>query len=215
MTFFKIVGTDKKTKARAGILRTPHGEIQTPVFVPVGTQGTVKSLTPEDLSKIDVQIFLANTYHLYLRPGAEVIEKLGGLHKFVGWGKPLMTDSGGFQVFSASAFPKDRRCRVATKKRELRSTLMCGMHSSQITTTNFYSRPFKGHSVSSVRSDRPTEFNNTTTDNGLDILKIAGQEASEVNGLIQAINTDRGSQFYSNKKDKNGEVDSVFRDYLE
>ena len=98
--FFKIIAKDKRSKARAGILKTPHGEIQTPVFVPVGTQGTVKSLTNDDLSNIGVQIFFANTYHLYLRPGADTIEKLGGLHKFTGWDKPLMTDSGGFQVFS-------------------------------------------------------------------------------------------------------------------
>ncbi|MDP3998216.1 MAG: tRNA guanosine(34) transglycosylase Tgt [bacterium] len=106
-SFFKFIGQDKKSRARAGILKTSHGEIQTPVFVPVGTKGTVKSLTCEDLSNIGVQIFLANTYHLYLRPGVDVVEKLGGLHGFTGWNKPLMTDSGGFQVFSLASLEID------------------------------------------------------------------------------------------------------------
>lgn len=98
--FFRISAKDKKTQARAGIINTAHGKILTPAFVPVGSQATVKSLTPQDLKEIGVQVFFANTYHLYLRPGAEVIQKLGGLHKFMNWDRPLMTDSGGFQVFS-------------------------------------------------------------------------------------------------------------------
>src|SRR5947209_10464581 len=88
--------------ARAGVLRTPHGEMDTPVFMPVGTQGTVKSVSPEELEALGARIVLGNTYHLYLRPGADTVEKLGGLHRFMGWRGALLTDSGGFQVFSLS-----------------------------------------------------------------------------------------------------------------
>lgn len=86
--------------ARAGTFHTPHGSINTPTFAPVGTQATVKSVTPDQLKAINTQIVLANTYHLYLRPGDELIAKLGGLHKFMAWDSPILTDSGGFQVFS-------------------------------------------------------------------------------------------------------------------
>lgn len=86
--------------ARAGVVTTPHGVIQTPVFMPVGTQASVKSVSPHELQDLQAQIILSNTYHLYLRPGAEIVEKLGGLHKFMAWDRPILTDSGGFQVFS-------------------------------------------------------------------------------------------------------------------
>lgn len=88
--------------ARAGQVNTPHGVIQTPVFMPVGTQASVKSLSPDELWGVGAQIILGNTYHLYLRPGAEVVEQFGGLHGFMGWSGPILTDSGGFQVFSMS-----------------------------------------------------------------------------------------------------------------
>jgi queuine tRNA-ribosyltransferase len=91
---------DKNTNARIGVLHTPHGDIQTPAFVPVGTQATVKSLTPDDLHELEVQLYFVNTYHMYLRPGTEIVKKFGGLHNFMHWDKPLITDSGGFQVFS-------------------------------------------------------------------------------------------------------------------
>ena len=87
-------------RARAGRFTTPHGNIQTPIFAPVGTQGTVKGLTPQQLVDLKTQLLLANTYHLYLRPGDEVVAELGGLHQFMGWDGPILTDSGGFQVFS-------------------------------------------------------------------------------------------------------------------
>ena len=90
----------KDGKARRGRLYTPHGVIETPVFMPVGTQGTVKAMIHKLLKEIGTQIILGNTYHLYLRPGTEVIKKAGGLHKFIGWNKPILTDSGGYQVFS-------------------------------------------------------------------------------------------------------------------
>lgn len=97
---FKILTRDKKTGARVGLFKTPHGVVETPVFVPVGTQATVKSLTPQDLKEIGVQILFGNTYHLHLRPGEETVKKFGGLGKFMGWSGATMTDSGGFQVFS-------------------------------------------------------------------------------------------------------------------
>ena len=103
MTFsFEIVHRSSETSARLGEIHTPHGCVETPVFMPVGTQATVKSLTPEDLYALGVQVILGNTYHLYLRPGHDVIGKLGGLHRFMHWDRPILTDSGGFQVFSLS-----------------------------------------------------------------------------------------------------------------
>jgi len=91
---------DRITQARTGVIHTPHGDIETPAFVPVGTQASVKSLTPEELQKLDVHLFFVNTYHMVLRPGLDVITKAGGLHRFMGWDGPIITDSGGFQVFS-------------------------------------------------------------------------------------------------------------------
>ena len=90
----------KDGNARAGIIETPHGKIETPVFMPVGTQATVKTMTREELETIETEIILGNTYHLYLRPGDKLIDDFGGLHKFMNWDKPILTDSGGFQVFS-------------------------------------------------------------------------------------------------------------------
>jgi queuine tRNA-ribosyltransferase len=97
---FTVQKKDTKTQARVGVLRTPHGDVQTPMFVPVGTQATVKTLTPSELKEMGAEIVLANTYHLHLRPGEEVVKKMGGLSKFMSWNGPTMTDSGGFQVFS-------------------------------------------------------------------------------------------------------------------
>ena len=97
---FELETTDGK--ARAGIISTPHGDIETPVFMPVGTAGTVKAMTPEELLADGAEIILGNTYHLYLRPGMEILEKAGGLHKFMNWNGPILTDSGGYQVFSLS-----------------------------------------------------------------------------------------------------------------
>ncbi len=97
---FTLLQTDADGRARVGRLRTPHGEIQTPAFAPVGTQATVKALDPRDLRELGAELVLANTYHLHLRPGADVVAQLGGLHRFMGWDGPILTDSGGFQVFS-------------------------------------------------------------------------------------------------------------------
>ncbi len=97
---FKLLHTDKTCKARSGRLYTAHGEVETPVFMPVGTQATVKGVTPDAIHTLGAQIILGNTYHLYLRPGDELIGQAGGLHRFMAWDKPILTDSGGFQVFS-------------------------------------------------------------------------------------------------------------------
>ena len=99
---YELLHQDKNSGARRGVIHTPHGDIQTPVFMPVGTQATVKSLTPEELKEIGAQIILSNTYHLYLRPGHELVKKAGGLHQFMRWDRPILTDWGGFQVFSLS-----------------------------------------------------------------------------------------------------------------
>jgi queuine tRNA-ribosyltransferase len=101
---FTITAADGN--ARRGILKTEKGTIGTPAFMPVGTIGTVKAMSPDELTETGAEIILGNTYHLYLRPGADVIETLGGLHRFMNWSKPILTDSGGFQVFSLAAFRK-------------------------------------------------------------------------------------------------------------
>jgi queuine tRNA-ribosyltransferase len=103
---FTVIKKDQPTKARLGRLITPHGAIDTPCFMPVGTQATVKGMLPRDLREIGCQILLGNTYHLYLRPGHELIHRLGGLHRFMGWSGPILTDSGGYQVFSLGAIRK-------------------------------------------------------------------------------------------------------------
>ncbi len=100
MLDFKVIAESTKTKARACVFRTPHGPVETPVFMPVGTLGTVKSLSPEELKAAGARIILGNTYHLYLRPGYEVIDRFSGLHRFMNWDGPILTDSGGFQIFS-------------------------------------------------------------------------------------------------------------------
>jgi len=102
MDNFKIITTDANSSARRGLLKTGHGDVQTPVFMPIGTRGAVRGIIPELIEQAGARIMLANTYHLVLRPGVEVVEKLGGLHKFMAWDGPILTDSGGYQVFSLS-----------------------------------------------------------------------------------------------------------------
>ncbi|HJV44283.1 MAG TPA: tRNA guanosine(34) transglycosylase Tgt [Bacillota bacterium] len=99
---YELIKTCKQTGARRGRLHTPHGTIETPIFMPVGTLATVKAMSPEELKEMDAQIILSNTYHLFLRPGPDIVEEAGGLHKFMNWDRPILTDSGGFQVFSLS-----------------------------------------------------------------------------------------------------------------
>ena len=103
---FEILAKDPLSRARVGRIETNHGSFSTPAFLPVGTQGTVKSLTPEELTEVGAQVILSNTYHLYLRPGHEVIQRLGGLHTFIHWDRPILTDSGGYQIFSLRALRK-------------------------------------------------------------------------------------------------------------
>lgn len=103
---FTLLKKDATCGARRGTIKTPHGEVQTPAFMPVGTQGTVKALMPETVRKIGAEVILGNTYHLYLRPGHELIRNLGGLHQFINWPHPILTDSGGFQVYSLAKLRK-------------------------------------------------------------------------------------------------------------
>lgn len=103
---YELIKECKQTGARLGRLHTPHGIIETPIFMPVGTQATVKAMTPEELKDMEAQIILSNTYHLYLRPGHELVAEAGGLHKFMNWDRPILTDSGGFQVFSLGELRK-------------------------------------------------------------------------------------------------------------
>src|SRR5436309_10965184 len=108
---FELLQTDGAS--RLGRLETPHGTVETPVFMPVGTQGTVKGLTPEQLESAGARIILGNTYHLTLRPGDEIVAQLGGLHRFMAWNRPILTDSGGFQIYSLSLSRKiDDRAAV-------------------------------------------------------------------------------------------------------
>ena len=106
MFSFHLTATDPDTAARAGVFETPHGALPTPVFAPVGTQATVKTLTPRDLRELGASLVLSNTYHLYLRPGTRLVAEFGGLHSFMGWTGPMLTDSGGFQVFSLAQMRK-------------------------------------------------------------------------------------------------------------
>jgi queuine tRNA-ribosyltransferase len=103
---FEILATDRHSKARRGRLTSAHGEIDTPAFMPVGTQGSVKGVSPRELRELSAQIVLANTYHLFVRPGLDVIKHLGGLHSFMNWGGPILTDSGGYQIFSLAKLRK-------------------------------------------------------------------------------------------------------------
>src|SRR5579884_3680204 len=103
---FEVIKKVEGSKARLGRLFTPHGEVSTPCFMPVGTAATVRAVFPKDLEKDGVQMVLANVYHLILRPGIQIIKEAGGLHKFMGWEGAILTDSGGFQVFSLSSFCK-------------------------------------------------------------------------------------------------------------
>ncbi|MDW8066166.1 MAG: tRNA guanosine(34) transglycosylase Tgt [Aquificaceae bacterium] len=128
MFSFKVIKTEGK--ARLGEFITPHGRIETPVFMPVGTQGTVKAMLHKELLEIGTQIILGNTYHLYLRPGVEIIKEAGGLHNFIGWQRPILTDSGGFQVFSLARGRGDGKSKVKVKDEgvEFRDHLAGDLH---------------------------------------------------------------------------------------
>ncbi len=119
--FFEIKNKSTDCLARTGVIHTDHGDIETPIFMPVGTQATVKSLDSQDLKNLDAQIILGNTYHLHLRPCEDLISEMGGLHKFMNWDRPILTDSGGFQVFSLGH--KTIPTRVGTSPEGLAITL--------------------------------------------------------------------------------------------
>ncbi len=125
-----MIARDAKTHARRGVLTTPHGEIQTPIFMPVGTQATVKAMTPRELEEVGTQIMLSNTYHLHLRPGENLIREAGGLHRFMSWNKPILTDSGGFQVFSLASLRKIREEGVSFRSHLDGSAMFMGPEES-------------------------------------------------------------------------------------
>ena len=118
---FEILHQEKKTKARLGKIKTDHGEIETPAFVAVGTAASVKSLTPQEISQTGTQIFFVNTFHLHFRPGEKVIKKLGGVHKFMNWNGPIISDSGGFQVFSLAREKEANLVKISDRGVEFRS----------------------------------------------------------------------------------------------
>lgn len=103
---FDLIKTSENSAARRGVVHTPHGDIQTPAFMPVGTLATVKATTPDELKDLGAEIILSNTYHLHLRPGEDLVAEAGGLHRFMNWDRPILTDSGGFQVFSLQGIRK-------------------------------------------------------------------------------------------------------------
>src|SRR5438874_13226410 len=103
---FELIGKDPSSKARHGRLTTGHGVVETPAYMPVGTQGSVKAVSSRELHELEAQIVLGNTYHLFVRPGLEVIRKFGGLHRFMNWDGPILTDSGGYQIFSLAKLRK-------------------------------------------------------------------------------------------------------------
>ncbi len=152
---FKILHQDKNSSARLGILKTRHGEIPTPCFMPVGTQGTVKMLSSRDLEEAGADIILANAYHLSLRPGIEVIKNAGGLHKFISWDKPILTDSGGYQIFSMASPPS--KPKVANKKTSVFKVTDEGVE-------------FKSHFDGSRHSLSPEQILEFQVDLGSDII---------------------------------------------
>src|SRR5574341_1654428 len=120
---FTVLKKDTRSNARLGRLVTAHGVVETPAFMPVGTQGTVKAMLPRDLKELGCQILLGNTYHLYLRPGHELIRELGGLHRFMGWDGPILTDSGGYQIFSLAS-----TCKITEEGARFQSHLDGSSH---------------------------------------------------------------------------------------
>lgn len=116
---YKLYRKSKKSQARFGILTTGRGKIKTPFFMPVATQGVIKTLTSSDMEKLGTQILLANTYHLFLRPGWHILQKVGGLHKFMNWSKPILTDSGGYQVFSLAGNKQQKNNLVKIERNKV------------------------------------------------------------------------------------------------
>lgn len=140
---FKILKKSKKNNARAGVISTPHGLIHTPAFYPVGTKATVKGITPAQLDDMGIEAVLCNTYHLFLRPGDKVVKKFGGLHKFMNWPKPIITDSGGFQVFSLGLGMEHGASKIAGPALEAKKKRSEGIEKfARITEDGVYFRSF-------------------------------------------------------------------------
>src|SRR6266704_886837 len=127
---FELLDKDPSTRARRGRLHTAHGIVETPIFMPVGTQATVKCMTPDELRELKAQIILSNTYHLVVRPGTELIAKAGGLHKFMSWNGPILTDSGGYQVLSLAKLRKISKDGVEFQSHVDGATLFLGPRES-------------------------------------------------------------------------------------
>lgn len=164
---FKISKKDNKSKARSGVIKTPHGDIETPIFVPVGTQGTVKAVSPRDLKEMGAEVVLANTYHLHLRPGEELIKKLGGLSKFMSWNGPTMTDSGGFQVFSLGVGKEGggvKFLREESKGFKSRQSRFSGDVRQSPSRSSKSARPLNESLFSSSASEDVTAFNSPQTE---------------------------------------------------
>jgi queuine tRNA-ribosyltransferase len=140
---FKVLKKDKKTYARLGIIKTKHGDIETPYFIPVATLASVRALDSEDIISLGAQCTLSNTYHLHLRPGDELIKKMGGLHKFMNFSKPIFTDSGGFQAFSLGYGMEHNINKLGTifpdgKKTEEKKPNLCKIDDKGVTFTSIY-----------------------------------------------------------------------------
>lgn len=167
MNKFKVLHKDGK--ARVGRLVTPHGVIDTPNFNPVGTQATVKALTPKDLDEIGVQMVLANTYHLMLRPGVGVIKGFGGLHKFMGWNKPIMTDSGGFQVFSLGGGMEEGASKVVNRIKNYELRIMDENKKPRLNKINEEGVTFQSHLDGSTHILTPEKSMQLQFDLGADL----------------------------------------------
>ncbi len=166
---FNIEKKFKGTLARVGVLKTPHGDIKTPAFVTVGTKGTVKSLSPKQVSSLGAQVVLANTYHLYLQPGDELIAKTGGLHDFMNWSGPTMTDSGGFQAFSLGS-ALGRSVGKIAKGEEAADNLEAGVPNESLATIDEDGVSFKSHIDGSTHKFTPERSIKIQHNIGADII---------------------------------------------
>jgi queuine tRNA-ribosyltransferase len=196
---FEIKAKAKKSYARAGLLKTRSGSIKTPVFMPVGSSASVKSLSPDDLKDLGAQIVLANTYHLYLRPGYRLIKKLGGLHKFMGWNRPILTDSGGYQVSSLGHFIDDMGEK---HKRVFRSTIddMGVLFKSHLDGTSHRFTPEKSIEIQkNLGADIIMAFDEATPNKG---RKYAGEAMNRTHKWLL-----RSIEQWRTKREKRKEVE--------
>lgn len=184
---YKTIHVCKQTGARVGELITPHGKIITPVFMPVGTQATVKSLSPEELEKARAQIILANTYHLYMRPGHKTVEAAGGLHKFMAWDKPILTDSGGFQVFSLAKLRNIKEEGVYFNSHIDGRKIFMGPEESMLIQSNLGSTIAMAFDEC-VENPSPYDYTKDSVQRTTRWLKRCIDEMNRLNGLDDTIN---------------------------